>query len=74
MKQENLVMLIEQTRAEVAELEGLRKKAWSCEGHHFGTLHMVCLGYHARFQHWQQAAANLERLERQLREQRGAQP
>jgi hypothetical protein len=69
---EHLAVQIEQMRARVAELEALRRKAFSCEGHAYGTHLLVCWGYHSRFTAWREAQQHLLDLERQLQQGEGA--
>lgn len=71
---ENLVMQIEQMRARVNELDALRRAAWSCDGHDYGTRLLVCWGYHSRFTAWQEGRQRLLDLERQLQQTEGAMP
>lgn len=68
----NLTRQIEQARKELAEAERLRKAAWSCEGREHFSHYFVCLGYHARFQLWEQARDKLRLLEGKLAELKGA--
>jgi hypothetical protein len=71
---ENLLVQIEQMRSRVNELAELRRQAFSCEGHAYGTHLLVCWGYHSRFTAWREGQAHLLDLERQLQETQGAQP
>jgi hypothetical protein len=68
MNRESLVGLIEQSRAELAELAKLKTAAWDPAPGNIDMQHvfLTAHGFHTRWTHWEMARLRLLALEKQL--------
>jgi hypothetical protein len=68
MTRESLSALIEQTRAEVAELARVKTAAWDLApgNHDMQHVFLTAHGFHTRWHQWEEARLRLLKLEKQL--------